>query len=62
MFFLTTVGGVLVGDIIVQLFFLLILIALVAVVITLIVKSKDRNKKLNRIEEKIDKLLSDKNG
>mgnify|MGYP001171387663 CR=1 FL=1 len=59
MFLLAALGEFRVGDMIFQLIFFLILVALVVAVVTFIVKNS-RNKRLDRIEEKIDKLLSDK--
>ncbi|MBA2174871.1 DUF4083 domain-containing protein [Halobacillus locisalis] len=56
MFLLARTGGLYVGDVIVQLFFLLILVAVIVGVITFVVKARKRNKQLSRIEEKIDKL------
>lgn len=56
MFLLTTTGGLNVGDVIVQLVFLLILAAVIVGVITLVVNVRKRNKQLSRMEEKIDKL------
>ncbi len=55
-----SVGGFNYGDMIIQLVFFIILIALVVGIILLVVKFSKRNNQLNRIEEKIDKLLSDK--
>lgn len=54
------VGGFNYGDMILQLVFFIILIALVVGIISLVVKFSKRNNQLNRIEEKIDILLSDK--
>lgn len=47
-------------DTIVQLFFFLIILALVIGIISLIVMFIKRNKRLDRLEEKLDKVLSDK--
>ncbi|MBM7587491.1 heme/copper-type cytochrome/quinol oxidase subunit 2 [Bacillus pakistanensis] len=55
----STIGGFNIGDLIFQLTMLLIVIGIpVVLILTLFVFSR-RNKRLNRIEEKVDKLLSD---
>ncbi|MBN8236103.1 hypothetical protein JF544_12635 [Halobacillus kuroshimensis] len=56
MFLLTTTSGLIVGDVIVQLVFLLILVAVIVGLITLVLKARKRNEQLSRIEEKIDRL------
>lgn len=57
---LSATSGIRVGDMIIQLVFFLVLIALVVGITSLVVKFKNRNKQLNRIEEKLDNLVSDK--
>lgn len=47
-----SVGGFNYGDMIIQLVFFIILIALVVGIILLVVKFSKRNNQLNRIEEK----------
>lgn len=59
MFLLAAVGDFRVGDMVFQLILFLILVALVGGIVTFIVKNT-RNKRLDRIEEKLDKLLSGK--
>ncbi|MGR9047609.1 hypothetical protein ACQ4XT_03000 [Halobacillus faecis] len=56
MFLLSTIGVLIVGDVIAQLVFLLILVAVIVGMITFVVKARKRNKQLSRMEEKIDKL------
>ncbi|MCP3027055.1 hypothetical protein [Halobacillus sp. A5] len=56
MFLLSTIDGLNVGDVIVQLVFLLILVAVIVGVFTFVVKARKRNKQLSRMEKKIDKL------
>ncbi|MCP3738134.1 LPXTG cell wall anchor domain-containing protein [Rossellomorea sp. BNER] len=53
-------GGFNIGDIIFQLTMLLIVIGIPLVLILTFFVFSRRNKRLNRIEEKLDKLLSDK--
>ncbi|MGY0694564.1 hypothetical protein ACW2QC_17580 [Virgibacillus sp. FSP13] len=60
MFLFSVVGDVVVGDIIFQIFLLLFVAAIVAGVILLFAKFKKRNKRLLRIEEKLDRVLSEK--
>ncbi|MBN8237211.1 hypothetical protein JF544_18355 [Halobacillus kuroshimensis] len=60
MFLLTTTSGLIVGDVIVQLVFLLILVAVIVGLITLVLKARKRNEQLSRIEEKIDRLSQKK--
>lgn len=60
MLILSTVSDVRVGDLVIQLVFLLILMAVIVGVVSFMVKKKSSNKRLDRIEEKIDRLLSDK--
>lgn len=57
---LASVGGLNMGDMIIQLIFFLFVIAFIVGVVSLIVMFSRRNKSMNRIEEKIDKLLSEK--
>ncbi|WP_158701712.1 hypothetical protein [Lentibacillus sp. Marseille-P4043] len=59
-FLLAMIGDIFVGDIIFQLFLLLMMIAAVAGVILLFVKFRKRNERLARVEEKLDKVLSEK--
>lgn len=56
MFIITAMGGVMLGDIIVQLIFFAVLIAIVVGVIFLFVMFNKKNKRLNEVEQKIDKL------
>ncbi|MBX0358474.1 hypothetical protein [Halobacillus sp. Nhm2S1] len=56
MLLLSTIGGLIIGDVIVQLVFFLILAAVIVGVFTLVVNARNRNKQLSRMEEKIDKL------
>jgi hypothetical protein len=53
-------GGFNIGDIIFQLTMLLIVIGIPLVLILTFFVFSRRNKRLNRIEEKLNKLLSDK--
>lgn len=55
---LTVVSNIRMGDMIFQLIFFIILIALVTGFILLITKFNQRNKKLDRMERKIDQLLT----
>lgn len=57
---MNTVDGFNYGDMVVQLIFFVLLIVLVIGIISVVMKFRKRNNQLNRIEEKIDKLLSDK--
>ena len=57
---LMTIGGFHTGDAIVLLIYFFILIAIIIGIILLIVKPRKKNNQLDRIEEKIDKILSDK--
>lgn len=57
---LMTIGEFHTGDAIVQLIYFFILIAIIVGIILLIVKPRKKNNQLDRIEEKIDKILSDK--
>ncbi|MBX0359556.1 hypothetical protein [Halobacillus sp. Nhm2S1] len=56
MLLMATIGGLIVGDVIVQLVFFLILVAVIVGVFTLVVNARNRNIQLSRMEEKIDKL------
>ncbi|MUK87888.1 DUF4083 domain-containing protein [Ornithinibacillus sp. L9] len=56
----SAISGFSVGDMIIQLIFLVFLIAIVVGTILFIVKFNKRNSRLNEIEEKLDGLLSDK--
>lgn len=47
-------------DLLIQLFFLVIPVGILVGIIALIVMFIKRNKRLNRMEEKLDKLISDK--
>ncbi|MRH43551.1 hypothetical protein GH741_12760 [Aquibacillus halophilus] len=60
MFLLSVVGGIHLGSVIFQLVSLLLLIALVVGITSLIVMFNKKNKRLSKIEEKVDKLLTDK--
>lgn len=55
-----SVGGLNMGDVIIQLLFLLLVILLVIGIVSLIVMCVKRNKKISQLEEKIDKLQSEK--
>lgn len=55
---LAFVNNIRMGDIVVQLIFFLIIIAFIAGMVLLLMKFNQRNKKLDRIETKIDKLRS----
>lgn len=57
---LSALGGLRIGDMIIQLIMFIILIALTAGIIALVVAIfKKRDNQLDRIEEKLDKLMSE---
>ncbi|ASK63891.1 hypothetical protein CFK37_17865 [Virgibacillus phasianinus] len=58
--FLMSAGGLLIGDIIFQVVLLLVVITIVVGVTLLFNTINKKNNRLNRLEEKVDKLLSDK--
>jgi F0F1-type ATP synthase membrane subunit b/b' len=60
LYLLASVGGVNTGDIIFQLVSFLLLLAIPVGVIIVVVVFRKRNSRQKRIEEKLDKLLSDK--
>lgn len=55
-----SVDGFKIGDMIFTLLFFLMLIGIVIAIIVLIVKYKKRGSRLQRVEEKLDVLLADK--
>ncbi|WP_080874506.1 hypothetical protein [Oceanobacillus timonensis] len=55
-----SVGGLNMGDVFIQLLFLLLVILLVIGLVSLIVMCIKRNKRISQLEEKIDTLLSEK--
>ncbi|WP_430786906.1 DUF4083 family protein [Virgibacillus flavescens] len=60
MLLLTQLGGLHLGDMIFQLLFFSVLLAIVTGIVMIFRKFKRRNEQLSRVEEKVDKLLSDK--
>jgi hypothetical protein len=60
LYLLASVGGVNTGDIIFQLVSFLLLLAIPVGIIIVVVVFRKRNSRQKRIEEKLDKLLSDK--
>lgn len=57
---LSALGGLRIGDMIIQLIMFIILIALTAGIIALVVAIfKKRDNQLDRIEEKLDKIMSE---
>ncbi|MFC4559340.1 hypothetical protein ACFO3D_14160 [Virgibacillus kekensis] len=60
MFLLAKTGGLQVGDIVFQLFFFLIILAVITGIVAMFNGFKERNRRLSRVEEKLDKLLADK--
>ncbi|WP_218775591.1 hypothetical protein [Oceanobacillus senegalensis] len=59
-FLLAAIGGLNVGDMIFQLIFFIVFIAIVVMIIALPFQFNKKNKRLKNIEEKLDKLLSEK--
>ncbi|MHA6253335.1 hypothetical protein [Oceanobacillus sp. CAU 1775] len=59
MFLLASLSGFRFGDMMVSLIFLFIFVAIIVGVIVFILKNS-KNKQLDRIEEKLDRLLLDK--
>lgn len=59
MYLLVKLAEVRLGDMFVQIIFFLIIIAIAVGIVTLIKKSNKRNKQMNRMEEKMDKLNLD---
>jgi hypothetical protein len=60
LYLLASVGGVNTGDIIFQLVSFFLLLAIPVGIIIVVVVFRKRNSRQKRIEEKLDKLLSDK--
>ncbi|WP_163970423.1 DUF4083 family protein [Oceanobacillus halotolerans] len=56
----STLGGLHIGDMIFQLLFFIILSLVVAGIVLVFVTMINRNKQLNRIEQKLDQLLTEK--
>ncbi|WP_101842716.1 hypothetical protein [Halobacillus sp. Marseille-P3879] len=54
---LSATGSWNIGDMIVQLFFFIILIAIIVGIVNFVLVVKQRRRQLNRIEEKLDKLI-----
>ncbi|MFG6116691.1 DUF4083 family protein [Halobacillus sp. MO56] len=59
--YLLAEGGLMVGDVIAQLLFFVILILMIVGITVFIRNFTKRNKRLERIEEKLDELLKDRN-
>jgi hypothetical protein len=57
---LTAAHGLNVGDIIFQLIMLFIILAIPLTIITVVVAIRKNNNRLKRVEEKLDKLLTEK--
>ncbi|MHC0035323.1 hypothetical protein [Pseudoneobacillus sp. C159] len=60
MYLLTAAHGMNVGDIIFQLIMFIILLAIPLAIIIVFLVIRKNNNRLKRVEEKIDKLLSEK--
>ncbi|MCT2536473.1 hypothetical protein NC661_03560 [Aquibacillus koreensis] len=56
----SSVGGIHIGDIIFSLFSFLFLVAIVVGIVWFVIISKKKNNRLERVEEKLDKLLNEK--
>lgn len=59
LYLFTAAHGINVGDIIFQLIMFFILLAIPLAIITVVLVVRKRNNRLKRVEEKIDKLLSE---
>ncbi|MFC7321509.1 DUF4083 family protein [Halobacillus campisalis] len=57
MFLLLTTDSFHVGDIMFQLFFFIIIVAVVIGIVSYVKRDKNKNKQLHRMEQKLDELL-----
>ncbi|GGC79203.1 hypothetical protein GCM10007216_07080 [Thalassobacillus devorans] len=60
--YLLAEGGLMVGDMLVQGLFFLILLLIINGLFRFMKKSTGKDKRLDRIEEKLDRLLKEKDG